>query len=92
MTRERGEPVRKAQTVRSNLDKLARTPTGELRGVLVGLRNVAAGLHLLQTSIQALIDLAGLACARLGLETPRTSFEILSVSSPMAESFLLNLD
>lgn len=33
--------------------------------------------HLLEVAIQALIDMASKACARLGIETPRTSFEVL---------------
>ncbi|HEX5051739.1 MAG TPA: hypothetical protein VFZ65_08210 [Planctomycetota bacterium] len=38
-------------------------------------------LHILQTTIQALIDLASKLCAQLGLETPRTSFEVIRRSS-----------
>lgn len=71
------DPLRKAQLVRANLDKLALVPQGSYDEFAGDFRNVEASLHLVQTSIQALLDLATTICANLGLETPRTSFEIL---------------
>lgn len=71
------EPLRKAQIVRSNLEKLAAIPQATTEEFVGDFRNVEAALHLLQTAIQALIDMGSMACARLGLETPRSSFEIL---------------
>lgn len=69
--------IGKAQLVRANLDKLARIPQATYAEFAADFRNTEAALHLLQTSIQALIDLASKLCASLGLETPRTSFEVL---------------
>lgn len=67
----------KAHLVRNNLDRLARIPQATYAEFAADFRNVEAALHLLQTSIQALIDCGSRLCARLGLETPRTSFEVL---------------
>jgi uncharacterized protein YutE (UPF0331/DUF86 family) len=75
MTRE--EILHKAQLVRANLAKLARVPQATYDEFCSDFRNVEAGLHLLQTSIQALIDVGSSTCARLGLATPRSSHEIL---------------
>jgi len=67
----------KAQLVRGNLEKLARIPQATYDEFAADFRNAEAALHLLQVAIQALIDMASKACASLGLETPRTSFEVL---------------
>jgi uncharacterized protein YutE (UPF0331/DUF86 family) len=72
-----GEPLRSAQLVRTNLDKLARVPQSAYDEFAADFRNTEAALHLLQTAIQALVDLASGICATLGLDTPRTSFEVL---------------
>ncbi|MFY9345392.1 MAG: DUF86 domain-containing protein [Planctomycetota bacterium] len=71
------DAVRKAQVVRANLEKLQRIPQGSYEEFASDFRNTEASLHLLQTAIQALLDLAGGICARLGLDTPGTSFEVL---------------
>jgi uncharacterized protein YutE (UPF0331/DUF86 family) len=71
------DPTSKAQLVRSNLEKLARIPQATYAEFAADFRNTEAALHLLQTSIQALIDMGSKACAGLGLETPRTSFEVI---------------
>lgn len=71
------DALRKAQVVRTNLEKLQRIPQGSYEEFAGDFRNAEAALHLLQTAIQSLLDLAGGICARLGLDTPRTSFEIL---------------
>lgn len=71
------DPLQKAQLVRSNLEKLARLPQASYAEFAADFRNTEAALHLLQTSIQALIDMGSKACASLGLETPRTSFEVI---------------
>jgi uncharacterized protein YutE (UPF0331/DUF86 family) len=67
----------KAQLVRSNLEKLARIPQASYAEFAADFRNTEAALHLLQTSIQALVDIGSKLCASLGLETPRTSFEVI---------------
>ncbi len=69
--------LNKAHLVRTNADKLARIPQATYAEFEADFRNIEAALHLLQTSIQALIDLGSKRCASLGLDTPRTSFEIL---------------
>lgn len=66
----------KLDLLRSNLDQLQRIPQASLDEFRSDFRNVQAALHLLQTSIQALIDLAGVLVARLALATPRTSHEL----------------
>ena len=71
------DAARKAQLVRSNLEKLARIPQTSYDEFAADFRNTEAALHLLQTSIQALVDMGSKACASLGLETPRTSFEVI---------------
>lgn len=70
------EVLVKAQTVRQNLDELAKIPQGSLAEFGADGRNLHATLHLLQTSIQALIDIGSLRCARLGLRTPRSSHDV----------------
>ena len=66
----------KAQTVRQNLDDLAKIPQGSFAEFSADARNLHATLHLLQTSIQALIDIGSLQGARLGLRTPRSSHDV----------------
>lgn len=66
----------KLDLLRSNLDQLQQIPQASLDEFRSDFRNVQAALHLLQTSIQALIDLAGILVARLALATPRTSHEL----------------
>lgn len=67
----------KAQLVRANLEKLSRLPQSSYPEFAADFRNIEAALHLLQTAIQALVDLGSRLCAKLGLATPRTSFEVL---------------
>jgi uncharacterized protein YutE (UPF0331/DUF86 family) len=74
MTRD--ELLQKAQTVRQNLDELARIPQSTLDEFRADARNLHATLHLLQTSIQALIDIGSRLCAKLGLPTPRSSHDV----------------
>ncbi len=71
------DSLRKAQVVRTNLEKLQRIPQATYDEFASDFRNAEASLHLLQTAIQALLDIGSGVCARLGLDTPRTSFEIL---------------
>jgi uncharacterized protein YutE (UPF0331/DUF86 family) len=71
------EILGRAQIVRANLEYLARIPQGSWSEFESDFRNVEATLHLLQTSIQSLIDIGSTLCARLGLETPRSNHEIL---------------
>jgi uncharacterized protein YutE (UPF0331/DUF86 family) len=75
MTREQVQS--KLDVLRANLEKLSRIPQASLDEFRSDFRNVDATLHILQTSIQALIDLAGYIVAERALPTPRTSHEIL---------------
>ena len=66
----------KLDVLRANLEQLDRIPCGSRAEFVGDFRNVAAALYLLQTSIQALIDVAGYLVSRHGLATPRTSHEV----------------
>ena len=66
----------KAQVVRESLNDLAAIPQTSYAEFESDFRNVQATLHLMQVAIQALTDLGSMLCARLGLATPRTSFEV----------------
>jgi len=63
----------KLDVLRENLAQLDRVPQGSLGEFEADFRNVSATLYLLQTSIQALIDVASFLVAKRGLATPRTS-------------------
>ncbi|MCC6667010.1 MAG: DUF86 domain-containing protein [Polyangiaceae bacterium] len=67
----------KLAVLRDNMDKLAQIPQASYDEFVADFRNVDSALRRLQTSIQALIDLAGLTGARLGLGTSSTSRELL---------------
>jgi uncharacterized protein YutE (UPF0331/DUF86 family) len=66
----------KLDVLRSNLEQLDRIPLASLDEFSSDFRNVAASLYLLQTSIQALIDLGGYLVASKALPVPRTSQEV----------------
>jgi uncharacterized protein YutE (UPF0331/DUF86 family) len=66
----------KAQIVRENLTQLAAIPQSTLAEFESDFRNVQSALHLLQTSIQSLIDIGSWYCAALGLRTPASSHEV----------------
>jgi uncharacterized protein YutE (UPF0331/DUF86 family) len=66
----------KLDLLRANLEQLEQIPQSSVDEFRSDFRNVQAALHLLQTSIQALIDLAGVLVSRLGLPTPRTSHDL----------------
>jgi uncharacterized protein YutE (UPF0331/DUF86 family) len=67
----------KLDTLKANLDKLDKIPQASFEQFVSDFRNVDSALHNLQTSIQALTDLAGYLVAQFALPTPRTSHEIL---------------
>jgi uncharacterized protein YutE (UPF0331/DUF86 family) len=72
----RDEVLAKAQTVRENLDALDGMPQATFNEFAADPRNLPATLHLLQTAIQALIDIGTVSCSRLGLRTPRSSHDV----------------
>jgi uncharacterized protein YutE (UPF0331/DUF86 family) len=67
----------KLDVLKANLDKLERIPRESYEAFAGDFRNVDAKLHLLQTSIQALIDIGAYLVAVEALPTPRTSHEVL---------------
>jgi uncharacterized protein YutE (UPF0331/DUF86 family) len=67
----------KLDLLKANLEKLDRIPQTSFDEWRGDFRNVEATLHLLQTSIQALVDLAAYLVAERSLATPRTSHETI---------------
>lgn len=65
----------KLDALKANLALLDEIPQGSYEEFAGDFRNVAAALYLLQTAIQALIDVASFAVAQRALPTPRTSHE-----------------
>ena len=67
----------KLAIVRENLEKLERIPQASWQEFDADFRNLDSALHRLQTTIQALIDIACYAVALRGLGVPRTSLDAL---------------
>jgi uncharacterized protein YutE (UPF0331/DUF86 family) len=67
----------KLEIVRSNLEKLELIPQASFAEFAADFRNLDSALHRLQTSIQALIDLASYLVALRGLGVPSTSLDAL---------------
>ena len=63
--------------LRDNLDKLSELPQDTYEEFCADFRNLDSALHRLQTSIQALIDIASFATAQKGLGAPKSSLESL---------------
>lgn len=68
----------KAHIARENLERLAQLSQHGFEEWSSDFRNVDSTLHRLQTTIQALIDLASFACAAHALGPAATSRELLS--------------
>jgi uncharacterized protein YutE (UPF0331/DUF86 family) len=66
----------KVRLVERNLADLARIPQQDFDEFASDFRNLHSALHLLQTSIQALVDIGSYVSARLGLPAPRTSRDV----------------
>lgn len=66
----------KLDVLRKNLDWLDRIPQATYEEFAADFRNVPCAIYLLQTAVQALIDLGSYHVARLGLEAPRRSQEV----------------
>ena len=64
--------------LRENVRQMGDIPQDTLEAFLVDFRNLQAALHLLQVSIQILIDLAAYACARRGVAPTGTSFGLVT--------------
>ncbi len=67
----------KLAIVRENLEKLERIPQASWQEFDADFRNLDSALHRLQTTIQALIDIACYVVALRGLGVPRTSMDAL---------------
>lgn len=66
----------KLDILRANLEQLDQIPHASYEEFAADFRNVAASLYLLQTSIQALIDVASYVVSSRALPTPRTSHDV----------------
>jgi len=67
----------KLAIVRENLEKLERIPQASYQEFKDDFRNLDSALHRLQTSVQALIDIACYVVALRGLGVPRSSLDAL---------------
>jgi uncharacterized protein YutE (UPF0331/DUF86 family) len=67
----------KLELLRESLRRLAELPQASFEEFARDFRNVDSALRWLQTSIQALIDVATYKAARLGLGAPGSSWELL---------------
>jgi uncharacterized protein YutE (UPF0331/DUF86 family) len=67
----------KLDILRENLARLAEIPQATYAEFASDFRNLDSALHRLQTSIQALIDVAAYVCAQRGLGTPGSSFDVI---------------
>ena len=67
----------KLAILRENLEKLERIPQTSFAEFSSDFRNLDSALHRLQTSIQALIDIASYATAARGLGVPVSSVDAL---------------
>ncbi len=64
-----------------HLDKLNFLKAKSYEEFISDFRNIDASLHILQTSIQALLDIGSYIIASLGLKTPNTNAEIIEILS-----------
>jgi len=62
--------------LKANLEKLDEIPQSSFEEFASDFRNIDATLHILQTSIQALLDLGSYLVAQRALAVPQTSHEI----------------
>jgi uncharacterized protein YutE (UPF0331/DUF86 family) len=77
----------KLDIIPENLEKLEILKAMDYEKFASDFRNIDSTLHRFQTSIQALVDIAGYIIASLGLRTPSTSAEVIDI---LVESGLLN--
>lgn len=69
----------KIDVIFNNLDKLKFFKTKSYEEFISDFRNIDASLHILQTSIRALLDIGSYIIASLGLKTPDTNTEIIKI-------------
>jgi uncharacterized protein YutE (UPF0331/DUF86 family) len=71
----------KIDVIFDNLEKLKFFSSMTYEEFIGDFRNIDASLHILQTSIQALLDIGSYIIASLGLKTPNTNAEIIEILS-----------
>jgi len=71
----------KIDIIGDNLEKLNFLRTKTYEDFVSDFRNIASSLYILQTSIQALLDIGSYIIASLGLKTPNTNAEIIEILS-----------
>jgi uncharacterized protein YutE (UPF0331/DUF86 family) len=74
-----GDIGAKLQALRHNLERLQQVPQRTFEEFSSDHRNVASAIYYLQTSIQALIDLASWLVARLAVGVPRRSLDVFEL-------------
>ena len=73
---DEGVPA-KLEIVRQNLERLEQLPQSSYAEFSADFRNLDSALHRLQTTIQALVDIASFLVSRRGLGVPTTSLDAL---------------
>ncbi len=71
----------KIDVIFDNLEKLKFFSSMTCEEFISDFRNIDASLHILQTSIQALLGIGSYIIASLGLRTPNTNAEIIEILS-----------
>lgn len=69
----------KIDVILDGIDKLKFLRSKTYEEFISDFRNLYASLHILQTSIQALLDIGCYIIASLGLKTPNTNAEIINI-------------
>lgn len=69
----------KLDTITENLEKLLKLSKLSYEEFISDFRNIDSALHILQTSVQALIDTAAYIVSSLGLRIPTSSTEIIDI-------------
>lgn len=71
----------KIDVIVENLNKLSTFREMTYEDFISDFRNIDASLYILQTSIQALLDIGSYIIANLGLKMPNTNAEIIEILS-----------
>ncbi len=75
----REDVQKKIDVIADNLEKLSSLAAADYDGFVEDFRNIDSALHRLQTTVQALIDVASYVASSLGLRTPTTSVDVVEV-------------
>lgn len=71
----------KIDVIVKNLEKLGSLKSKTYEDFISDFRNIDSTLHILQTSIQAILDIGSYIIANLGLKMPDTNAEIIKILS-----------